>query len=48
MGMSCVLFYNKIKGMMDIGISEYIIKCCLEYVCKLLDVIILFISEVVE
>lgn len=40
--------YNKTKGMMDIGISEYIIKCRLEYARKLLDATTLSISEVAE
>lgn len=48
MGMSRASLYNKTKGMMDIGISEYIIKCRLEYARKLLDATTLSISEVAE
>ena len=42
MGMSRASLYNKTKGMMDIGISEYIIKRRLEYARKLLDATTLF------
>ena len=48
MGMSRASLYNKTKGMMDIGISEYIIKCRLEYARKLLDATTLSISEAAE
>lgn len=48
MGMSRASLYNKAKGMMDMGISEYIIKHRLEYACKLLDTTTLSISEVAE
>lgn len=48
MGMSRASLYNKTKGMMDMGISEYIIKCRLEYARKLLDTTTLSIGEVAE
>lgn len=48
MGMSRASLYNKTKGVMDMGISEYIIKCRLEYACKLLDTTALAIGEVAE
>lgn len=48
MGMSRASLYNKAKGMMDMGISEYIIKCRLEHARKLLDTTTLSIGEVAE
>lgn len=48
MGMSRASLYNKTKGMMDMGISEYIIKYRLEYACKLLATTVLSIGEVAE
>lgn len=48
MGMSRASLYNKTKGMMDMGISEYIIRCRLEYARKLLATTTLSIGEVAE
>lgn len=48
MGMSRASLYNKTKGMLDMGISEYIIKFRMEYACKLLDTTTLSIGEVAE
>lgn len=48
MGMSRASLYNKTKGIIDTGISGYIIKCRLEYACKLLTTTPLSISEVAE
>jgi len=45
MGMSRASLYNKTKGMMDMGISEYIIKYRLEYARKLLDTTTLSIRK---
>lgn len=48
MGMSRASLYNKTKGLLDMGISEYIIKCRLDYACRLLETSLLAIGEVAE
>lgn len=48
MGMSRASLYNKTKGWMESGISEYIAKCRLEYACKLLESSVLSIGEIAE
>lgn len=48
MGMSRASLYNKTKGILEMGISEYIIKCRLDYACRLLETSVLAIGEVAE
>lgn len=48
MGMSRASLYNKTKGMMEMGINEYIIKCRMEYACRLLETTSLSIGEISE
>lgn len=48
MGMSRSSLYNKTKGMMEMGINEYIIKCRMEYACRLLETTSLSIGEISE
>lgn len=48
MGMSRASLYNKTKGIMETGISEYILKCRLNHARRLLEATTLSISEVAE
>lgn len=48
MGMSRASLYNKTKGMIEVGISEYIAKCRLEQACRLLESSVLSIGEIAE
>ncbi|WP_373803242.1 response regulator [Bacteroides heparinolyticus] len=48
MGMSRATLYNKLKGVMDIGLGEYIVRCRMEHAIRLLQETDLGISEVAE
>lgn len=48
MNMSRALLYSKARKMLGVGVSEYIIKCRLEYACRLLQTTALSVGEVAE
>ncbi len=48
MNMSRASLYNKAKNSLGVGVSEYIIKCRLEYACRLLRTTALSVGEVAE
>lgn len=48
MGMSRATLYNKLKGVIDVGLGEYVARCRMEHAVRLLEETELSISEVAE